>query len=138
RLQRDGACVMMVGDGINDAPSLAQADVSLSLGSAATLTQWTAGVVVLGDDVERIADALMQAHRTMGVIRMNVGWAFAYNLAAIPLAAFGYLSPIIAALGMSLSSMLVVGNALRLLQGSAPAPEAARIGIARSPAVGCR
>lgn len=113
-LQRDGAIVAMVGDGINDAPSLAQADVSLSLGSAATLAQWTADIVVLGDDVGRIAGAIDVARRTFRVIRQNLAWAFAYNLIAIPLAATGQLSPLAASLGMSISSLLVVGNALRL------------------------
>jgi len=113
-LQHRGAVVAMIGDGINDAPGLAQADVSLTLGSAATLTQWTADAVVLGDDLTRIAYALTVAKRTFRVIRQNVVWALVYNVAAITLAASGRLSPLAAAVGMSVSSLVVVGNAWRL------------------------
>ena len=114
RLQTAGAIVAMVGDGINDAPSLAQADVSISLAGAAPLTQWTADIVVLGTDIGRVGDAIAGASRTFSVIRQNLAWAFVYNVVAIPLAAAGLLTPLLAALGMSLSSLLVVANALRL------------------------
>ena len=114
KLQCAGAVVAMIGDGVNDAPSLAQADVSLTLGSAATLAQWTADAVVLGEDLMRIAFALRAARRTFRVIRQNVGWALVYNAVAIPLAASGHLSPLAAAIGMSASSLVVVGNAWRL------------------------
>ncbi len=114
RLQAGGAIVAMVGDGINDAPSLAQAQVSVSLGSATPLAQWTADVVVLSDELSRIADAIVHARRTFRVVRENLAWAFVYNLVAIPAAAFGYVTPLVAALGMSASSLAVVGNALRV------------------------
>ena len=90
--------------------------MSLSFGSAATLTQWTADVIVLGGELSRIADAIARARRTLRVIRQNLGWAFAYNAIAIPLAATGQLTPFAAALGMSASSLLVVANASRLLR----------------------
>lgn len=113
-LQRSGEVVAMVGDGINDAASLAQADVSLSFGCAAPLAQWTADIVLLGDDLDDIRVAIGAARKTFRVIRQNLGWAIAYNALAIPLAAAGQLTPLAAAAGMSLSSMLVVANALRL------------------------
>ena len=120
RLQANGAIVAMVGDGINDAPSLAQAQVSITLGSATALAQWTADIVVLGDDLSRVADAIVHARRTYRVIRENLVWAFAYNLIAVPAAAFGFVTPLVAALGMSASSLMVVGNALRVARLTEP------------------
>ena len=113
-LQATGAVVAMVGDGINDAPSLAQAQVSVSLGSATPLAQWTADVVVLSDDLRLVAGTIRHARRTFRIVRENLGWAFAYNALAIPAAALGYVTPLAAAVGMSLSSIVVVANALRV------------------------
>ncbi|MBY4898093.1 heavy metal translocating P-type ATPase [Cupriavidus sp. AU9028] len=116
RLQQSGAVVLAVGDGINDAPVLAQAQVSVALGSGAPLAQAGADAVLTHDGLARIADAIGMARRTRRVVRQNLAWAFGYNLLAIPLAASGHLTAWMAGIGMSLSSLLVVANAARLLR----------------------
>jgi len=123
RLQAQGAVVAMMGDGINDAPALAQAQVSISLGTATPLAQHTADVVILSDRVERAATALRESRRALAVIRQNLTWAVAYNAIAIPAAAFGFVTPVVAAVGMSLSSLVVVANALRLTRRREDTPD---------------
>ncbi|WP_084084780.1 heavy metal translocating P-type ATPase [Cupriavidus sp. USMAA2-4] len=122
-LQQRGAVVLAVGDGINDAPVLAQAQVSIAIGSGAPLAQAGADAVLAHGGVDEIATALAIARRTRRVVRQNLAWAFLYNVLAIPLAATGFVTAWMAGLGMSISSLLVVANAWRLL--SAPAASGA-------------
>ena len=114
RRQGDGARVAMAGDGINDAPTLAAADVSVSFAHATELAQVSSGLLVLGNDLGVIGEMRVLAEKTRRIMRQNLGWAAAYNFLAVPAAALGMIAPWGAAIGMSLSSLLVVLNALRL------------------------
>lgn len=112
--QAQGRRVIMIGDGINDAPTLAAADASVSFSQASKIAQVSSDFVIAGATLERVAAARRLAGETRRIILQNLSWALAYNLAAIPLAAMGYIPPWGAAIGMSLSSLLVVANSLRL------------------------
>ena len=118
--QSQGETLVMVGDGINDAPTLAGADASVAMAEGALLAQTSADLIMLGHSLAPLVTALRTARQTMRIVRQNLAWAIVYNAAAVPLAALGFVPPWAAAIGMSSSSLIVVLNALRLSRYGEP------------------
>ena len=114
KLQQRGERVAFVGDGINDAPALEQADLGIAVSQASDVARESADLILLNADIQAVPEALGLAQATLRTIKQNLFWAFFYNAAAIPLAALGFLSPVLCAAAMGLSDLVVLGNALRL------------------------
>jgi P-type E1-E2 ATPase len=114
RLQAQGEKVVFVGDGINDAPSLMQADLGIALGTGTDIAKEAGQIILMHNNLEKVVEAIRLSRLTFRTIKQNLFWAFFYNIVSLPLAALGFLNPVIAALAMSFSSVSVISNSLRI------------------------
>jgi Cu+-exporting ATPase len=126
RLQQQGERVAFVGDGINDAPALEQADLGIAVSRASDIAREAADIILLKSEIEAVPESLGLARATLRTIRQNLFWAFFYNALGVPLAALGFMSPILCAAAMGFSDLIVIGNALRLRNWKLPSPPPAR------------
>jgi Cu+-exporting ATPase len=116
KLQAQGERVAFVGDGINDAPALTQSDLGIAVSRASDVAREAADIILLKSEIEAVPEALGLARATLRTIKQNLFWAFFYNALGVPLAALGFISPILCAAAMGVSDLIVIGNALRLLR----------------------